>query len=73
MTYNRLDIIWDEIVLYGIATEEELQLITAIDGYNEEVLNDVIYARTGCQDIKQFCENDLEGVDLEWELEEEEA
>lgn len=73
MTYNRLDIIWDEIVLYGIATEEELQLITAINGYNEKTLNDVIFARTGYRNIGQFCENDLEGVDLWWELEEAEV
>ena len=36
--------IWDIIVHeYGIATEEELSLVTAIDGYNEDTLNNVIY------------------------------
>jgi hypothetical protein len=50
MTYNytdkTLENTWDNLVNYGIATEEELQLITDINGYNLEALNDVIYART---------------------------
>lgn len=51
--------LWDNILLYKIATEEELQLITSINGYNETTLNDVIYARTGYHTIEQYigCEN----------------
>ena len=49
-----LNEIWDEIVNNGIATEEELQLVTGINGYNEESLNDVIYYKTGYNDIEQF-------------------
>ena len=48
--------IWDAIIMYGIATEEELQLVKCINGYNEEVLNDVIYVRTGYRNINQFLE-----------------
>lgn len=48
--------IWDKILDYGIATEQELQLITDINGYNEETLNDVIYARTSYHDIEQYIE-----------------
>ena len=51
-----LNYIWDMIIAYGIATEEELQLVTSINGYNEESLNDVLYVRTGCRDIQQFLE-----------------
>ena len=47
---------WDAIIMYGIATEEELILVTSINGYREETLNDVIYIRTGYRDIKQFLE-----------------
>lgn len=50
------DYIYDMIVMYGIATEEELQLITSINGCNEEALNDVIYVRTGYHDIEQVME-----------------
>ena len=46
--------IWDTIIEYGIVTEEELKLVTAINGYNEDALNDVIYVRTGYRNIEQF-------------------
>lgn len=48
--------IWTLIVEYGIATDEELGLITSIIGYSEETLNKVIYARTGYRDITQIME-----------------
>ena len=53
--------IWDIIVYeYGIATEEELSLVTAIDGYNEDTLNNVIWVRTGYRDIEQLLEEEQE-------------
>lgn len=48
--------LWNSIVEYGIATEEELQLVTCINGYNEQSINDIIYVRTGHHDIEQFLE-----------------
>lgn len=49
---------WDTIVEeYGIATWEELELVTAIDGYNEDTLNNVIYVRTGYRNIEQLLED----------------
>lgn len=50
---DRYDI-WDAIVGHGIATEEELELVTAINGYNSDALNDIIYVRTGYRNIGQF-------------------
>lgn len=55
MTYS-LDTMWDTIKDYSIATEDELQLVTDINGYSEETLNDVIYARTGYTDLEQYLE-----------------
>ena len=49
---------WDYIIERDIATEDELKLITYINGYNETSLNDVIYARTGMQDIEQLIGDD---------------
>ena len=49
--------IWEKIVEYGIATEDELQLVTDIVGYNLEALNDIIYARTGYRDLEQYEES----------------
>lgn len=55
------DEIWDKIVEYGFATDEELNLVTAINGYSVETLNDVIYARTGYHDWNQMAE--AEGIE----------
>jgi len=48
--------LWDLIVEYSVATEEELQLVTSINGYSLETLTDVIYVRTGYS-IEQFLED----------------
>lgn len=50
--------VWDLIIENAIATEEELQLVTDIVGYNLCTLNDVIYARTGYRDIEQYLGED---------------
>lgn len=46
----------DTMVELGIATEEEIILVTTINGYNVDTLNDIIYARTGYEDIDQLLE-----------------
>ena len=53
---DRYDI-WDAIVEHGVATEEELELVTAINGYHDDALNDVIYVRTGYRNIEQLLED----------------
>ena len=45
---------WDYLTELGIATEEELQLVTDINGYNEETMLDVLYARTGYRNFEQL-------------------
>lgn len=54
-----LETLWDMIIAYGIASEETLQVVTDINGYNEETLNDVIYSLTGYRDIEQFMESEV--------------
>ena len=56
---DRYDI-WNAIVEHGIATEEELELVTAINGYHDDALNDVIYVRTGYRNIEQLLEEEQE-------------
>lgn len=51
-----LNNLWDELINMGIATKEELQLITNINGWNEESFNSVIYARTGYRYLEQLQE-----------------
>jgi hypothetical protein len=61
MNDRKLFDVWHLIVdIYHIATDEELELITNINGLNIEALNNVIYVRTGYHDISQFIES--EGV-----------
>ena len=46
--------VWDRLVEEGIATDEELGLVTDIMGYRAEVLFDVLYARTGYRNFEQM-------------------
>jgi len=39
---------------YRIATEEELKLLTCINGWKIKILNDVLFIRTGYRDLDQF-------------------
>lgn len=50
--------IWDYIIETGIATDKELKLVTCINGYNEQALDDIIYARTGYRNIEQIIDNE---------------
>jgi hypothetical protein len=52
----KLEDIWDEIVDLEIATKDELILVTTINGYNEETLNDVLFVKTGYRSIEQLKE-----------------
>lgn len=58
--YNEL---WNLIIDINIATEDELNLISYINGWNIETLNDVLYVRTGYRDLKQFKECELNELD----------
>lgn len=68
------DEIWNFIVSNGIAMEGEVSLVTHINGYNKESLNDIIYQRTGYHDVEQLhdCEPDNYDFSMMSGLEEEE-
>lgn len=51
---RNIESVWSLLVDMEIATDEELQLVTAINGYNIDTLNDIIYVRTGYHDIEQL-------------------
>jgi hypothetical protein len=55
---DKLNKIFDFIIECGIATEDEIQLVTKINGWNEESLNDIIYVRTGYRDMEQMEEGE---------------
>lgn len=65
--------IFDYLVEYEICTDNELSLITNINGWNEETANDIIWARTGYRDIEQLLMyEDKENYKLYFENNEEE-
>ena len=59
MNYT-IEQVWDLLYQYDIATENELKLVTTINGYNIDSLNDILYARTGLRDIEQLLD-EIEG------------
>lgn len=46
----------------GIATEDEISLVTEINGYSIATLNDILYARTGYQDLDAYKEGTINYV-----------
>lgn len=58
--YNEL---WNLIVDNNIATDDELDLISRINGWRLETLEDVLYVRTGYRDLKQYKEIELNEED----------
>lgn len=61
MNNKLLDKLWDFITVNEIATDEEIRLVTDINGYNEEALNDIIYARTGYRNYEQCMDDNYAG------------
>tara|TARA_R100000152_G_C6604905_1_gene60738 strand:- start:103 stop:282 length:180 start_codon:yes stop_codon:yes gene_type:complete len=55
---NKTDEIYDYLIDYGIATEEEISLVCSINGTNEDSLNSILYSRTGYRDIEQIKEEE---------------
>lgn len=54
--------VWDTMVEYGIATSEEIGLVVALNGCRMDVLNDIIFIRTGYRNLEQYLD---EGEDEE--------
>lgn len=50
--------LWDLLVNYELATESTLQLITRLNGYTLETMENVLYALTGYRSHDQFMENE---------------
>lgn len=52
----KIDTVYDLLVDYEIATADEINLVTTINGYTVEVLEDILFARTGLRTFEQFLE-----------------
>lgn len=53
--------LWDYIIDNGFASDETLRIITSINGYSIETLNDILYATTGYRSLEQI-EGEGEGA-----------
>ena len=54
MITNTFTTLWENLVEYGIATDEEIGLCVALQGRTVETLNSILYIRTGYNDWEQF-------------------
>lgn len=52
--------LFERIINDGIATESEVNLVADIAGYSVEILNQIIYVRTGYRDIEQYEESEID-------------
>lgn len=50
---------YDILLEQGIVTEDELALVTSINGHNEQAMKDMLFVRTGYRSFEQMAE--LEG------------
>ena len=46
--------LYTDLIVGGYFTDEELNLVTDINGWSIETLNDCIYARYACHDYEQL-------------------
>ena len=52
-----IDQVWQLLLEYDIATENELHLVTNINGYKMESLESIIYSRTGLNSVDQLVDD----------------
>ena len=58
-TYDdQRDELYDYLVDCGIATEDEISLVTSINGYNLETLNSILFSRTAYRSLEQIKESE---------------
>lgn len=55
---KQIEKLWDLLVNYELATDTTLQLVTRLNGYTLETMEDVLYALTGYRSYEQFMENE---------------
>ena len=58
--YGDVNQVWDFLVASELFTEAELELITCLNGFRLDVLNDCIFARYGYRSLQQMLEAEAE-------------
>lgn len=47
---------YNYLIEYEIVSEETLNVVTSINGYNEKTIDDVLYVKTGYRNMEQYLE-----------------
>lgn len=55
--------LWDFIVNNNIATEDEVRLVSCMNGLNESTMYDIIYVRTGLRSYEQCIDEGFLGTE----------
>jgi hypothetical protein len=55
-TTEQLNEMYDTILELELCTVEELELVTYINGFNEQAMNDIVYVREGYNTLDQYVE-----------------
>ena len=55
--YDDVNVLQDELIMNELFTHDELRLLTNINGYSVETLNDAIFSRYGYRDYDQMMED----------------
>ena len=50
--------LWDYLTDYEIATEDEIKLVTSINGTNLDTFESILYSRTGYRSLDQIKESE---------------
>ena len=51
---DKLQELWDYLIDSGLATDEEIDLVVNINGYNLETLESILYVRGGYRSLDQI-------------------
>ena len=57
-----LEQLYDNLIEHGIATHEEILLVTKINGWNKDSMNDILFVRTGYRDWEQYTEASFDKI-----------
>ena len=49
--------LYDTLINDGICTEDEITLVTSINGSSDETYLDILLVRTGCRSLEQYQED----------------
>lgn len=54
MKNNELEYLVDTMVELGVCNDDEVRLVSAINGYSLESMLDILYVRTGYRSLEQL-------------------